>query len=75
VQARLGVALLEAGVGLRAGLGVAAKRVRGRISPDQESWIGAWRRRREWLAGYPPYERPEPPTAFTVLDGSSARGG
>jgi GT2 family glycosyltransferase len=74
MQARLGVAMLAAGVGLRAGLGTVARRVRGRISPDQESWIGAWKRRREWLAGYPPYEQPDAPTAFTVLDGSSARG-
>lgn len=54
--ARLGIGLLEAGVGLRAALGLVAKRVRGRISPDQESWIGSWNRRREWLGGYPPYD-------------------
>ncbi|MEA3217280.1 MAG: N-acetylglucosaminyl-diphospho-decaprenol L-rhamnosyltransferase [Acidimicrobiia bacterium] len=55
-RARLGVAMLLAGVGLRAGLGTVAKRVRGQVSSEQEAWIGAWTRRREWLDGYPDYD-------------------
>jgi N-acetylglucosaminyl-diphospho-decaprenol L-rhamnosyltransferase len=59
-SARAGVAMLAAGVGLRAALDKVVKRVRGGISLEQESWIGAWRRRQEWLAGYPSYEGPRP---------------
>jgi GT2 family glycosyltransferase len=52
LEGRLMVALLAAGVGLRAGLDVAARAVR-RGGAESE-WAGTWRRRSEWLAGYPP---------------------
>lgn len=55
-RARAGVAMLVAGVGLRAGLST-AKRLAGKpLSPEQQSWLGAWQRRAEWSGGYPPYE-------------------
>lgn len=60
-RARLGVALLAGGVGLRAGLGLIRKRLRGGVSREQESWIGAWKRRGEWLDGYPDYDPHGPP--------------
>jgi len=67
VPASFGIALLGAGVALRAVLSATAKRLRGRISPDQESWIGAWRRRDEWRAGYPAYDGPRPAPEPVVL--------
>lgn len=53
-QAKALVVMLAAGVGLRAGMGTVARRLRGSISAEQEGWIQAWRRRDEWLSGYPP---------------------
>jgi GT2 family glycosyltransferase len=80
VKGRLGVGLLAAGVGLRAGLGLAAARVRGGLSPDQEGWVGAWRRRREWLGGYPSLESgsaagPLPPPGLRPEPAPVAGGG
>jgi GT2 family glycosyltransferase len=60
-RARLGVALLAGGVGLRAGLGLVRKRLRGGVTSEQESWIGAWKHRSEWLGGYPDYDPQGPP--------------
>ncbi len=59
--ADLNVVLLLAGVGLRAGLGTVKSKVKGSVSPDQESWMGAWQRRAEWVDGYPPLEAPVRP--------------
>jgi hypothetical protein len=50
-QARLMVAMLAAGVALRAGLDGARRAVRRGGEPSD--WAGAWRRRAEWLSGYP----------------------
>lgn len=50
----LGLALLLAGVGLRAALSAIAARVRG--GPNARRWETVWEQRRVWLAGYP--ERP-----------------
>lgn len=55
-RARLGVALLVAGVGLRA-LGarlLGAERSRG------VAWGAVWRQRRTWSAGWPPVDEPRP---------------
>ena len=54
LQGRLMVSLLAAGVGLRAGLDAAARAVRR--GGDESEWAGTWKRRSEWLAGYPPVE-------------------
>jgi GT2 family glycosyltransferase len=54
--ARVGRALLLAGVALRAVLGVAKQALGRSRTRDQDAWVGSWLRRREWLDGYPPYE-------------------
>lgn len=47
---RLGLALLSAGVGLRALLAVLGRRSEGRAG----AWPEVWRERQDWLPGYPP---------------------
>jgi GT2 family glycosyltransferase len=46
------VSMLVAGVGLRAFLDAAKRRVRRRGEPSE--WAGAWAQRAQWLGGYPP---------------------
>jgi GT2 family glycosyltransferase len=59
--AALGRALLLGGVALRAGLGLGKQALGRERTTEQESWLGTWQRRREWLDGYPPLEaRPDP---------------
>jgi N-acetylglucosaminyl-diphospho-decaprenol L-rhamnosyltransferase len=54
--ARLGTAFLLTGVALRATLARAKQALgRSRTTP-QDTWVGTWQRRREWLGGYPPFE-------------------
>jgi N-acetylglucosaminyl-diphospho-decaprenol L-rhamnosyltransferase len=45
---RFGIAMLWLGVGLRALL----TRLAGRGSDGADTWVGVWRARRSWLAGY-----------------------
>jgi N-acetylglucosaminyl-diphospho-decaprenol L-rhamnosyltransferase len=49
LRLRLGLLLLQAGVGLRALLAVLGRRT----DPRAAAWRQVWRERREWLAGYP----------------------
>ncbi|MFY1636614.1 glycosyltransferase family 2 protein [Solwaraspora sp. WMMB335] len=55
-RARAGVALLVTGVGLRA----VGKTILGRDRSRGVDWVGVWRARREWAAGYPPVDEPRP---------------
>lgn len=48
---RAGLALLVAGVGLRAFLSALSARLRGR--PSSRRWETVWQQRRTWLQGYP----------------------
>jgi N-acetylglucosaminyl-diphospho-decaprenol L-rhamnosyltransferase len=60
-RARLGVALLAGGVGLRAVCGLIGRLLRGRGGRDaRTSWEHAWRERRVWLAGWPAVDEPRP---------------
>jgi N-acetylglucosaminyl-diphospho-decaprenol L-rhamnosyltransferase len=51
----LGIRLLLAGVGLRA---LAPTALRGRHGGQPSAWREVWRRRRDWVDGYPEAERP-----------------
>lgn len=55
-MATLGVAMLLGGVALRAALGWITSVGRRGESPERQSWRGAWRRRSEWVMGYPPFD-------------------
>ncbi|WP_213456114.1 glycosyltransferase family 2 protein [Rhizomonospora bruguierae] len=57
-RARLGRALLAAGVGLRA---LASAAGAGRPGVD---WPAIWRERHTWLAGWPPVDEPRPAPAI-----------
>ncbi|HET7721223.1 MAG TPA: glycosyltransferase family 2 protein, partial [Acidimicrobiales bacterium] len=63
VGAKVGAALLLAGVALRAALGVAKGALGRSRSIQQDAWVGTWQRRREWIDGYPPYD-PTPAPAM-----------
>lgn len=60
-RARLGVALLVAGVGLRALAGWSAGRIRRAGPGGGVDWSVVWRERRTWSAGWPPVDEPRPP--------------
>jgi N-acetylglucosaminyl-diphospho-decaprenol L-rhamnosyltransferase len=61
------VGMLAAGVGLRAGLDAARRRVRRvRHRGEPSEWAGAWAQRAEWLGGYPPTVAAVPSTAELV---------
>jgi GT2 family glycosyltransferase len=55
-RARLGLALLTIGVGIRA-LATAARRPFGQPRPE---WVQTWGERRTWRAGWPPVDEPRP---------------
>lgn len=57
LRSRLGVALLVAGVGLRA----AGKTLLGADRSRGVDWVAIWRQRRVWTAGWPPVDEPRPP--------------
>ena len=63
-RARLGLALLAAGVGLRAAGKVALGRGRSR----GVDWPAVWRARRQWSAGWPPVAEARPPNSAVDLD-------
>lgn len=80
-QARLGVRMLVAGVGLRAAMGLVKQRLGRPLSREQESWVGAWRARADWRHGYPPATGPGqggigpwPPADVALGGGRSATG-
>jgi N-acetylglucosaminyl-diphospho-decaprenol L-rhamnosyltransferase len=61
LRLRLGLLLLQAGVGLRALLAVLGRRT----DPRAAAWRQVWRERKSWLAGYPEpaHEGPSPAAA------------
>jgi N-acetylglucosaminyl-diphospho-decaprenol L-rhamnosyltransferase len=73
LKGNLAVGLLAMGVGLRAALVRVTGRLPGRAGEDREGWAGAWRRRAEWLGGYPPYT-PGDPSRPLPMDAASLSG-
>lgn len=63
VNRALAIALLQAGVGLRA----LPERLRHKENPD---WLPAWRERARWRRGFPPGPAPEYPVE--ILEGAPA---
>ncbi|MDG4764262.1 glycosyltransferase family 2 protein [Solwaraspora sp. WMMD406] len=66
-RAKLGVAMLVTGVGIRA----VGKTVLGRDRSRGVDWVGVWRARGDWAAGYPPFDEARPTTELpsTVTPG------
>ncbi|MBF4461268.1 MULTISPECIES: glycosyltransferase family 2 protein [unclassified Rathayibacter] len=60
-SARMGIALLQAGALVRAGLEAATRR-------ERRAWTEVWQRRRDWRVGYPEAER----TLFGRVPGTGA---
>ncbi|MFV2018055.1 glycosyltransferase family 2 protein [Micromonospora sp. LOL_023] len=58
LRARIAVGMLAAGVGLRA----IGKTVLGRDRSRGVDWVGVWRARADWAAGYPPVDEERPTT-------------
>jgi N-acetylglucosaminyl-diphospho-decaprenol L-rhamnosyltransferase len=56
LRRELGIRLLLAGVGVRA---LAPTALRGRNGGQPSAWREVWRRRRDWVDGYPAAERPK----------------
>ena len=55
LRRRLGIGFLLAGVAVR---GLAPTALRGRHGGQPSAWREVWRRRRDWVDGYPEAERP-----------------